>query len=63
MKTLEMIFQFFAMLVYKLISTVYVIFYFYFFPLITILFIFFYFPNKEYEVETINLYDQNSWII
>ena len=57
LKTLEMVFQFIAMVIYKLIVTVYIIFYFYFFPLISILFVFFYFPNKKYEVHTINLYD------
>merc|ERR1712100_230153 len=60
LRTLEMIFQFVAMVIYKLIATVHVIFYFYFFPLISILFIFYYFPNKEYEVETINLLDTIS---
>lgn len=58
LKTLEMVFQFIAMVIYKVIVTVYVIFYFYFFPLISILFVFYYFPNKKYEVQTINLYDK-----
>tara|TARA_B110000285_G_scaffold231151_1_gene299168 strand:+ start:985 stop:1419 length:435 start_codon:yes stop_codon:yes gene_type:complete len=55
LQTMEVIFQFLAMLIYKLITTVYVIFYFYFFPLLSILFVFYYFPNKKYEVETLNL--------
>ena len=58
LKTIEVVFLFIAMVTYKLILSVYVIFYFYFFPLISILFVYFYFPNKKYEVETINLFDQ-----
>ena len=58
-ENMEGVFIFLAMVFYKLVNTVYIIFYFYFFPML-IVFLIFMRDSKTYEIETIDIIESFS---
>jgi hypothetical protein len=54
-ENMEGVLIFFAMLLYKLLNTIYITIYFYFFPIIAICLLFLR-EAKTYEIETVDLW-------